>query len=217
MHATQRKLLELAREENLAAVPLRRIGARVGLGDDNPRLVQHHLDQLTKKGFLWIDRRAGEMKLLGQRAGTGDLLRIPILGAANCGPATIYADDAVAEAYLSISENLLGLKKSKADRYFAIRAVGDSMNAAKIPAFGGVKTGIDDGDIVIVETSQPDVSKKPYVLAVIDGLANIKKLVAGQGVAKLISESTRKYDPIYIDPSLQDEFVNGQIVGVVKV
>lgn len=212
MHETQVKLLKLARSYNLAELSLRKISALVGLGDDNARLVQHHIDQLVKKGFLWIDRRSGEMRLLSEE-NDKNLLRIPIMGAADCGPAVQLADDRI-EGYLSIAPSLLGLKPSK--RYFAIRAVGSSMNRAKIRTFGGQKTGIHDGDLVIAENIIPsNLDAKPYIVAVIDGLANIKKLILGDGVACLESESTMKYMPIYLEPDV-DNIIAGEVVGVVK-
>lgn len=216
MHITQQKLLELAQTQNLAQIPLRKIGTMIGLGPENARLVQHHIDQLVKKGFIWIDRPAKQMKLL-----TGDkmpdLLRIPILGAASCGPANERADDpAEPEGYLSISDKLLGLKRNHSQFYFAVRAVGNSMNRAKVRAFGGTLFGIDDGDLVIIEKTIPDIKSRPYVLAIIDGLANIKRLVVGDGVVKLESESSSDHPTIYIDPSEHNEFVAGKVVGVIK-
>jgi SOS-response transcriptional repressor LexA len=90
------------------------------------------------------------------------------------------------------------------------------MNRAKIRTFGNQLAGIDDGDMVIVERTMPaDFSSKPYIVAVIDGLANIKKLVLGDGVAKLESESTSPYMPIYLTPEVEN-FICGVVVAVVK-
>lgn len=212
MHETQIKLLELAQSQNLAKMSLRKIGSLIGLGDNNARLVQHHIDQLVKKGFLWIDRSGGLMKLLNE-SNDESVYRIPIYGSANCGPATLLANDLV-EGYLSLSPRLFSLRNGK--QYFALRAVGNSMNKARVKTFGGQYSGIDDGDVVIVEKTLPtDVNTKPYIVAVIDGLANIKRLVAGNGVVKLESESTSPYMPIYLTPEIE-EFICGVVVGVVK-
>jgi SOS-response transcriptional repressor LexA len=208
MNETQQKLIALASSKNLAQMPLREIAQAVGVA--TPQLAQHHINQLIRKGLLWIDRRAGKMKLLTEDT-SGSVMRIPILGAANCGPALQFANDEI-EGYLPIAPSLLGLKSSKT--YFAVRAVGNSMNRAKILTLGGQKTGINDGDLVVAEKSIPSTSN-PYIIAVVDGLANIKKLVLGNGYARLESESSMKYAPIYLEPNL-DSIVAGQVVGVVK-
>ena len=111
MHETQLKLLELARSHNLGKTSLRKIGSMIGLGDNNARLVQHHIDQLVKKGFLWIDRTSGVMKLLAESDGEA-VFRVPIYGSANCGPATQIASDTV-EGYLSLSPQLFNLKRTR--------------------------------------------------------------------------------------------------------
>lgn len=212
MHETQLKLLELSRSHNLAKMPLRKIGSMIGLGDNNARLVQHHIDQLVNKGFLWIDRKSGSMKLLAESDG-GAVLRIPIYGSANCGPAAQIADNTI-EGYLSLSPQLFNLKGNK--EYFALRAVGSSMNKAKVKTFGGQYAGIDDGDTIVVEKALPaDVNSKPYIVAVIDGLANIKRLVIGNSVVKLESESTSRHMPIYLTPDVEN-FICGVVVAVVK-
>lgn len=208
MNETQQRLITLASSKNLARMPLREVASAVGVS--TPQLAQHHINQLVKKGLLWIDRRAGTMKLLTQDS-SGSVMRIPILGAANCGPAAQFADDRI-EGYLPIAPSLLGLKPNKT--YFAVRAVGNSMNRAKILTLGGQKTGINDGDLVVAEKSIPDMLN-PYIIAVVDGLANIKKLTLGDGYARLESESSMKYAPIYLEPDL-DSIVAGKVVGVVK-
>ncbi len=213
MHGTQEQILALAKSNNLAKMTLREIADAVQA--TSAQAVQYHLDQLVKRELLWIDRRAGTMRLLTGVAGDNGLLRIPVYGAASCGPALLYADAGLPEDYLIIAESLLGLNRAKAETYFGVRAVGDSMNEASIPSFGGRRLGIDDGDMVIVEKTIPDSASRPYILAIIDGLANIKRLVLGDGVARLESESTARYLPIYIDPA-QAAFIAGKVVAVVK-
>lgn len=210
MNETQQRILNLATNHNLALMPLREIAELVDV--DTPQLVQHHINQLVKKELLWIDRRGGRMKLLTQAQGN-ELMRIPIYGAADCGPATKFADDQI-EGYLPIAPQLLGLNRNKS--YFAVHAVGNSMNRAKVKTLGGQKVGIRDGDLVIAEKNIPvNLAAKPYIIAVLDGLANIKKLILGDGYARLESESTTKYMPIYLRSDMND-LIAGTVVGVVK-
>lgn len=208
MNETQRRIMELASSRNIAQMTLSEVASAVGIA--TPQLAQHHINQLVKKGVLWIDRRAGLMKLL-TKANSNAIMRVPIYGTANCGPATQFANDQI-EGYLPISPSLLGLNTKKT--YFAVRAVGNSMNKAKVSTLGGQKTGINDGDLVVAEKTLSNAVGQ-YIVAVVDGLANIKKLVCGEGYARLESESTSKYMPIYLEPDL-DNFIAGRVVGVIK-
>ena len=213
MHENQRKILELAENNNLAKMSLRVIGAKTGIGD-NPQLVRHHLQQLIKNGFLTIDKKAGAMKLASDQpvAKVSGLLSIPIMGQANCGQALSFADDQI-EGYLQVSLTLIG---SKVKKPYALKAVGESMTAAKIPTFGSQMAGIEDGDYVIVDGGDRVASNNEYIVAVIDGLANIKKLRQDAYGVRLVSESRQSYPPIPIGEEEQQDFVSGKVVAVVK-
>ena len=74
---------------------------------------------------------------------------------------------------------------------------------------------IDDGDFVIVDSGQVP-QKNDYVLATINGLANIKKFLPEYendelSRITLVSESTEQYEPIFIHPEDQ---IEGLIAGV---
>lgn len=137
-----------------------------------------------------------------------DSIRIPILGAVNAGPATIFADENV-EGYLKISRSLL----NKKDGIFALRVEGDSMNKARID-----KKNIEQGDFVLVDSQYSNPKNGDFVLSIIDGCANIKKFERDgkTGGVKLMSESTNpKHKPIYV--SSEDNFmINGKIINIVK-
>jgi repressor LexA len=137
-----------------------------------------------------------------------DSIRIPILGAVNAGPATIFAEENI-EGYLKISKSLLNNK----DGVFALRVEGDSMNKAKID-----KKNIEQGDFVLIDSQYRTPKNGDLVLSIIDDCANIKKFEKDNktGEVKLVSESTNlKHKPIYI--SSEDSFmINGKIISVVK-
>ncbi len=137
------------------------------------------------------------------------LFRIPIVGAANCGPAELLAEDNVI-GYLRMSNALLHRRNS--DGLFAVRASGYSMNQAQVNG----KT-IDDGDLLIVDGNDhvPDDGK--VILSVIDGAANVKRYHrdAQNNQVALLSDSTNDLAPIYIHEN--DDFViNGHVIDVVK-
>lgn len=88
------------------------------------------------------------------------------------------------------------------------------MDNARIKTPSGTKLGITDGNMVIVEKTNI-ASTNDYIVAIVDGLANIKRLVVGDGFIKLESESNSVYEPIYLEPNL-DNFVAGKVIGVIK-
>jgi len=208
MHPIQQKLLRLTESYNLANIPLRDV-AKI-INEEHPQIIKHHLEQLEKKGLIEWDR---ENKVISKRQkGTvtnADFVMIPVLGAANCGVASIYAVEKI-EDHIKVSSGLL---KNKRD-VFAIRAVGYSMNQANIDG-----KAIDEGDLVIVDPSDLDIRTNDYVLSIIDDVANIKRIVIDRehDQIKLISESTNYYPPIYLSANEASKFiVNGKIIQVIK-
>lgn len=212
MHESQQRILDLAANNNLATMSLRKIGERTGIGT-NPQLVRHHLHQLVKNGFLTIDKTTRQMTLAAEQQNSrANLIAIPIMGQANCGPATSYANDQI-EGYIQVSPSLI---KKSVKKPYALRAVGESMTAAEIPTFGAQFAGIDDGDYVIVDGEARIAANNEYIVAVIDGLANIKKLKQDEYGVRLVSESKQAYPPITIAPDEQENFVSGKVLAVVK-
>lgn len=136
-----------------------------------------------------------------------DYISIPLVGAANCGPATMLAEENV-EGYLSIPKTLV----SKKSGIFALRAIGNSMNRASVKG-----KSIDEGDLVLIDSEDRDVRDGDYVLSIIDGAANLKRYSLDRklGQVKLLSESSESFKPIFILPG--DDFaINGKIIAVIK-
>src|SRR3989344_1755453 len=170
MHDLQTKLLKILTKIDFSKSSLRKIAKMVG--EQYPQKINHHILQLEKKGLIsvdWQNKTITKAKM-GLSAGKGaksSLLSIPILGTANCGPATLLADQNI-EGYLKISKNVLGLKAI--GEFFAIKAFGNSMNRAKVAG-----RTIEQGDYVIVDPKQRSPHNGDYVLSIIDNVANIKK------------------------------------------
>ncbi|PIR70271.1 MAG: repressor LexA [Candidatus Niyogibacteria bacterium CG10_big_fil_rev_8_21_14_0_10_42_19] len=133
---------------------------------------------------------------------------VPVLGAANAGPATLYAEENI-EGYLKVSRDTLNRKEG----IFALRVEGDSMNKAKVD-----EKNLEEGDFVLIDPGYSDPKNGDYVLSIIDGCANLKKFKRDEKTDQvmLISESTNpKHKPIFL--SSDDNFmVNGKIVAVIK-
>lgn len=213
MHEIQKKLLVLAESMNLAELTLREIGAKIG--ETSPQKVKHHLQQLEKRGLIRIDKVKGiiEKAVGGFVAGLGEKVRlfaIPILGAANAGPAVDISDQRI-EGYLRVSSSML-LNKRKADHLFALKVDGPSMNRVVIDG-----KRIEDGDYVIIDSSIVNPKNGDVVLSIIDGMANIKRFYRDETNKQvvLMSDSTQSFPPIYIHAN--DNYrVNGKVVQVIK-
>lgn len=209
MHPVQEKLLRLIGTKNFGVMTLRDIGRLLGIGE-HPQRVKHHLQQLEKRGLIVVDRKQKQIRLVKSgRIGMSSLVAIPILGSADCGPATMFADQMV-EGYLRISNRFL----PRVEGLFAIKAVGNSMNRASVKG----KT-IEDGDYVIVNGEKRMPQDGDYVLSVVDGVANIKRYKEDEKNDRiiLVSESTEEHPPIYIHfEEFPDYIVNGTIVDVIK-
>ncbi|MDQ3099628.1 MAG: hypothetical protein M3Q44_07840 [bacterium] len=206
MHQIQEKILELAETQDVLSLGIRPLGRLIGV--DRPQIVKHHLIQLQKLGLLKPKSREDIQQFL-QHSSTlqPSFVQIPVVGAANCGPATFFADEHI-EKYLTISHSLL----KKRGNIFALVAKGNSMNNARVNG----NAPIEDKDYVLIDGDQRTPSSGDYVLSIIDDAANIKKYTRTEdGNIALVSESTEKFAPIYI--SEDDRFmVNGKVIQVIK-
>jgi len=217
MHPIQEKLLSLSKSTNLAELSLRNMGERIGMPSESPQKIKHHLLQLQKRGFLTIDRAKGVMEraefkptwvkgLLGSKS---RLFSIPVLGTANCGPATLFAEQNF-QGFLRVSSRLLG--RSKPAGLYAIKADGASMNRA---AINGKR--IEEGDYVIIDKQHHDLRSGDVVVAIVDNKATVKKFIDDRenGQIVLMSESSVDYEPIYLHAD--DDFtISGKAVHIVK-
>lgn len=206
MHKIQENLLSLLQNRNLNGLTLREIGSLVE--EKYPQKIKHHLDQLQKKGLIKVDKTNKIItRVLRGPINNTKLISIPIVGVANCGPATIFANENI-EGYLKISKSIL--RKTK--NIFAVRANGLSMNKTNVNG-----NTIEDGDYLLVDSEQTSPSDGDVVLSIIDDMANIKKYVWDKinNQIVLVSESTQDIPPIYIHED--DSFmINGKIIQVIK-
>jgi repressor LexA len=202
MHPLQQKLLNIANEHNLGRLSYRDIGKLIG--ETHPQKVKYHLKLLEKKGLIRSNADGTSIKKTKVDEG---IVSIPILGMADCGPATIFADENI-EGYLRVSSKLIPAQEG----LFALRAVGDSMNQANIRG----KT-LEDGDYAIIDSRRRDPQNNQYVVSVINDLCNIKKFVLDRtnNQIVLISESTQNFPPIHIHPD-ESYLACGQVVDVIK-
>ncbi len=213
MSPIQKKILELSKVRNLSFLSYREIGRQIADGDDrvHPQSVKYHIDQMVNAGLL--DRTSIPLAKASPipKQAMAQLVRIPIMGSASCGPATAVASNEV-EGYLNISSSLL--KSKNYNELYALKAIGSSMNKTSI-----MGKSINDGDYVVVDGSKRSPRDGECAVVVRDNLANIKRIYFDpeEGMIILRSESTEDYNPIYISPEDSwDGLVNGTVIQVVK-
>lgn len=146
------------------------------------------------------------MSLSGTLSGF-EFVSVPLVGSANCGPATLLAEENI-EGYLTVKRDLLPRKSG----IFALRASGNSLNRAKIKG-----KNIENGDLVLIDSEDRNIKDGDYVLSIIGGAANLKKYKFDRKNDQIVlsSESTEAWKPILIMPG--DDFaINGKVVGVIK-
>ncbi len=204
MHIIQEKLLRELNRKNLSGMTLREIGSLVG--EKSAQKIKHHLTQLSRRGFIAYNPVKKEIKK-AQKISREGFMSLPIVGAANCGPATIFAEENIT-GYLKVSKKLA----PRSGKLFVLRADGNSMNKANING-----KNIEDGDFVIVDAEQKSPEPGQYIVSIIDEMANIKKFVPDPQNKRIVlkSESTKEYLPIFIHEDDKYE-VSGSVVRVIK-
>ncbi len=210
MHRIQEKLLKLIAKAQIGGLTLREIGEMVD--EPSPQKIKHHLDKLLAKGLVIQNRSKQSIALAGFDRESG-LLTIPIIGAADCGPATIYASENI-QGYLKLSPKMINAPRSAAgkDALFALKANGQSLSRADING-----KNIESGDFVIIDSSKQSPIDGDYIVSVIDGMANIKKFKEDKPNRRivLLSESSHAIPPIFIHE--EDVFtISGTVVDVIK-
>jgi repressor LexA len=217
MHPIQECLLALSKSANLAQLSLREMASKIGMPQESPQKIKHHLQQLEKKGFLCIDRNKGVMERSSPTPGLAKglldkpstLFSIPIIGTANCGPATIFAEENF-EGFLRVSSRLVG--RSRPDCLYAIKTDGSSMNRTDVDG-----KQIEDGDLVIVDGKDRSPRNGDVIVAIVDNKATIKRFIDDRknGQIVLKADSSFDYEPIYLHAD--DDFsISGKIIQVIK-
>jgi len=212
MHITQRQLLDLiASNKEFSSLSLRKMAELLGF-EGKPQIIKHHLQRLEKDGLIQMNLEEGVIKLVKkgvEKASIGSIYSLPLVGAANCGPATIFADQNI-EQYLKVSSIMLPRAKKG---LYALIADGPSMNKAEVEKG---KT-IESGDFVLVDSECKNYKAGDIVVAVIDNMATIKRFREDKTNNRIILEadSTEKYLPIFIHEGDNFQF-SGKVVGIIK-
>jgi repressor LexA len=210
MNERQKQIIELLKSgKDLGSMSLRSIADLIG-AKDRPQTAKYHLQELKKLGLIELDLKEGLIQLVKtgyNKRVSSSIYSLPIVGTANCGPATIFAETNIGK-YLKVSTKMLPRNKK---HLYGLIADGNSMNLAK------TNNGefIEDGDFVIVNKDDSEPSEGEIVVAVIDGMGTIKKYYKKDNVIILKPDSTEDHLPIYIHEG--DDFnISGKVLGVIK-
>ena len=167
----------------------------VSLGYRSPRSASVLIDRLVKKGILQrkSDGYLKFIKTLEDDTTRAQTVDVPLVGRVACGM-PILAEENI-EAMIPVSVKIA----RPPNRYFLLRASGDSMN----------KRGISDGDLVLVR-QQMAAENGEVVVALIDDEATIKELHMSDRMIVLRPKSTNKqHKPIILTEDFQ---IQGAVV-----
>ncbi len=203
IHPIQKSIMKLAQKADLNDYKKSELVKMLGCNYQSQ--VDHHLNQLIKNHFLVLNEFG---RLVPKDKMSGKLLSIPIMGQADCGEATKFADNFI-DDYLTISPSLLNTDYNKID--YGLIAKGDSMNRAIIN-----NKNIEDGDCVLIqkiENYQP--KKNDIVVSVVNNMANIKRFDFKNQMIYLKPDSSYEYFmPIILTPD--DCVIVGKVVDIIK-
>ncbi len=214
MHEIQEKLLEISKQAGFGEMSLRAMAAAIGMSNESPQKIKHHLAQLEKKGFFSLNKSTGSIAHASKW--TGNLIRsgskifsIPIIGTANCGPANVFAEVNYS-GFIKVSSTLLNRKS--ANGLYAVKSDGASMNRAEISG-----KRLEDGDFAIIDSNQKSPNNNDIVLAIIDSKATIKRFIVDKENEQIVlmADSSYNYEPIYLHAD-DDFIINGKVVSIIK-
>lgn len=170
------------------------------LGYKSPRSASLIIDNLTSKGILQ-KRSDGSLQLADfslEGLESEQTVKIPLVGAASCG-LPLFADENI-EGYVPVSLKLI----KPSEKYFLLRAVGDSMNQA----------GIQPGNLVLVR-KQSTAQNGDKVVALIDDEATIKIYQNnGDTVVLKPKSSNPEHQPIILT---RDFKIQGIVIATIPV
>ncbi len=132
-----------------------------------------HLRALEKKGVIQRHSHKARAVVFPADLERAEIVDIPVYGSIAAGYAEMQEQQS--DSSISLDVNTLGLRRDS--RAFALKVRGESMIGANIC----------DGDVVILEASEP--RPRDIVAALIDGETTLKRLVFKEGRPYLQAEN----------------------------
>ena len=193
LHHTQKSLLGLLRDNIDNPKTIRELQEELNIS--SPSIVQHHIQQLEKKGYLKRNPfNPKDYQILADPE--RPIVYLNLYGLAQCGPdGSILDGDPVDR--IPIASKLI---KFSVEDAFLVEAKGDSMEP-KIKA----------GDLVIVQKKNV-ADNGSLIVCVNDSMALIKKYNKAGGQTILYSENN-KYDPFIASSDFR---IQGVVKGIIQ-
>ena len=158
---------------------------------------QKHVGLLEKKGFIRREKHQKRGLILGEQealAATGET-RLSLLGVVAAGsPIESIPDD----EFINVPEDLL-----RSGAHYVLRVRGESM----------VDEGIQDGDLVIVHSSE-HADNGEMVVALVGGEVTLKRLFREAGSMIRLQPSNAAMPPLVVPAD--DVRVQGVVVGLLR-
>ncbi|MGB4758706.1 MAG: S24 family peptidase [Candidatus Saccharimonadales bacterium] len=202
------KLVALAGQLDIDEMTLGEMASRLGL---KHRSQARHYKVKAEQDGLLVRNSLGRL-VPAPSKDNPSMITLPVMGAANCGPASLYATDQISG---TINLSPSAFRRRLKEGSFAVKAIGDSMNNASV----NDKT-LEDGDFAVIEPASWGMAADgDYILSVIDEVANIKKLRLDPMNQRIIlkSESREFFEDIVIHADdLYMYTISGKVVDVIK-
>jgi len=164
----------------------------------SPRSAALIINELLEKGLL-KKREDGSIRIIKnieEQDNHARTIDIPMIGSISCG-SLMLAEENI-EGFVPVSSKLV----DNQNKYFLLKARGDSMN----------KAGINDGDVVLVK-QQPIANNGEIVVALIDDEATLKEFHLSKETIVLKPVSNNKeHKPIIVS---QDFKIQGIVKAII--
>lgn len=199
LHPVQQKLLKLLKQNEFEPITIRELQEKLGVSSTS--VVQHHIFQLEKKGYLRRNPSNPRDYQILANDPDKQVTFLNLYGLAQCGPNGSLLDGDPIDR-IPISTRILGFSSAEA---FLVKARGKSM----LPK-------ISDGDLVIAK-KVADAADNSIVVCVNKGEALIKKIQKitssnGEKAYYLISLN-HEFQPFVAD---KDFRIEGVVRGVLS-
>ena len=168
----------------------------------SPRSAALIIESLIEKGVLKRNKD-GNLQLIINKEFNDDTNRaetvnVPLLGTVSCGT-PIFASENI-EAFIPVSVKLA----KQPEKYFLLRAKGDSMN----------EKGINNGDLVLIRQQQT-ANNGDDVVALIDDDATIKEFhLKGNTIVLMPRSTNKKHQPILLTTDFK---IQGIVIAIIPI
>lgn len=197
LHPHQIKILNLLKENPEGSLSLNDI--KEAIGAKTRSLIQHHISQLEKKKYLYINPgNSRDFKILKDPSSLYTFINV--YGSAQCGfSGSLVSNNPIDR--IPISPSIINFDISKA---FMVLAQGDSM-----------KPKINSGDRLIVEQTNI-LEKKRIHICSLNGEVLVKKVFEDEDKLSLVSINEEFAPKIIFKKDIQENNVDFFVEGIVR-